>query len=213
MTLDDGNGHYVIVVGNLDPNVAHDLAPGYPVTGNWYKYNGDLSVDGSIFTVNNLTDMYHLNASEVFILTNFEIDPCLEVVNDKDNGYGSLREAISCAMSGDTILFDYGVWNDTIGLQTPLVLDKDLYFLEKNAHITLDGSNTNHVLMINSGKQIYLNGFQLLCGTSIEGRCIENAGTLTIEEVDIKDGNLGIGSSLKNTSTGQINIKTYIGIK
>jgi len=74
MELHDGNGHYVIVVANLDPDAAHDVTPGYNVTGTWYRYNGDPAVDGTTYTVNNTGDIYGLQPSEVLILTNFEIN-------------------------------------------------------------------------------------------------------------------------------------------
>lgn len=73
MALNDGSGHYVIVIANLDPNASHTVTPGYSVTGTWYKYNGDPAVDGTTFTVNSISASYELGPSEVLVLTNFAI--------------------------------------------------------------------------------------------------------------------------------------------
>ncbi len=200
MSFDDGNGHYVIVIGNLDPNASHAVVPSYAVTGTWYKYNGAIDTDGSPFTVNTTNDSYNLNASEVFILTNFEIDKCLEVVNTKDDGYGSLREAVSCASSGDTIKFDYVIWRDTIQLLTPITLDKNLFFIENNSNISIDGINSLKVFQVTSGSQIYLKGMNIICGTDTDGRCIENEGNLKLENIIFHDSQKGTGSSIKNTN-------------
>ncbi|WP_235294523.1 alpha-amylase family glycosyl hydrolase [Portibacter lacus] len=73
MELNDGSGHYVISIANLDPENSTTLSPGYDVTGTWYKYNGDQNVDGTSYTVNSTADTYTLAPSESLILTNFDI--------------------------------------------------------------------------------------------------------------------------------------------
>ncbi len=67
------NGDYVIVIANLDPDNPQTLQPGYDATGTWYRYNGDLAVDGTSIAVNSLTQPYTLAPSETIILTNFEL--------------------------------------------------------------------------------------------------------------------------------------------
>ncbi|MBV6428827.1 MAG: 1,4-alpha-glucan branching enzyme GlgB [Haliscomenobacter sp.] len=74
MALNDGNGHYVIVIGNLDPDAGHDAYPSYNATGTWYRYNGDPAVDGTSFTVSNAGSAYFLQPSEVLVLTNFPVN-------------------------------------------------------------------------------------------------------------------------------------------
>jgi len=213
MSFDDGAGHYVIVVGNLDPNAPHSIVPGYQVTGTWYKYNGDIAVDGTQFAVNSTGDSYNLNASEVFVLTNFKVDKCREVVNTKDSGYGSLREAVSCASPGDTISFDYVVWDDSIDILTPIVLDKNLYFLETNSNISLDASAATKAIQITSGNQIYIKGMNIICGTDTGGRCIENNGNLKLQNVIIHDSQLGTGSSILNNQGATLEIKDKVKIE
>lgn len=213
MSFDDGNGHYVIVIGNLDPDASHTLEPGYAVTGTWYKYNGAIDTDGSAFTVNATNDSYNLAASEVFILTNFEIDNCLEVINVKNSEYGSLREAISCASTSDTLIFDYVVWGDSIQLSTPITLDKNLFFLENNSNINIDGSASSKVFQVTSGSQIYIKGMNIICGSDTDGRCIENNGELKLENVIIRDGAVGSGSSINNKAGATLEIKGQVKIE
>ncbi len=73
MELNDGNGHYVISIANLDPINSQTVIPGYGVTGTWYRYNGDEAIDGSTLTVVNTSDTYTLAPSESLLLTNFDI--------------------------------------------------------------------------------------------------------------------------------------------
>ncbi len=212
MSFDDGAGHYVIVIGNLDPDAGHSVTPGYQVTGAWYKYNGDIDVDGTEFTVNSTGESYNLNASEVFVLTNFKIDKCQEVVNIKNAGYGSLRDAVSCATSGDTIVFDYVVWGDSIHLTEPIVLDKNLYFIEDSTNISIDGSSSTKAIQISAGKQIYIKGMNIICGTDTDGRCIDNNGNLKLEDVSILDPQLGTGSSILNKSGASVEMMQNVNI-
>ncbi len=206
MRFNDGNGNYVIVIGNLDPNASHTISPDYHVTGTWYKYNGDLNTDGTSYQVNSTADTYTLNPSEVFILTNFEIDPCSHVINTKNDGYGSLRDAISCASSGDTIIFDYLIWNDTITLNAPITLDKNLYLLGMDQNITIDASTSTNLFTISSGNTVKISGLKLICGNAVNGRCLDNSGNLIIENVEISDSNGPSGSSIHNHSSGGIEV-------
>ncbi len=73
MKLNDGAGHYVISIANLDPANSQTVTPGYDVTGTWYRYNGDPTIDGTTYSVSNTTDTYTLGPSESLIITNFDI--------------------------------------------------------------------------------------------------------------------------------------------
>jgi hypothetical protein len=213
MSFDDGNGHHVIVVGNLDPNASHVVTPGYDVIGTWYKYNGENGTDGTSFTVNSTGDSYTLAPSEVFILTNFEIDKCLEVVNTNNDGYGSLREAVGCATNGETIFFDYLVWGDSITLTTPISLDKDLFFLENGSDITIDGSSSSKAFQISADGEITLKGLNIICGSDTDGRCIENEGNLILENVIFLEEVEGSGSTISNASNATLEIRGEVEIK
>lgn len=212
MSLSDDNGHYAIVIGNLDPNNSHSVTPGYQVTGEWYKYNGDFNIDGTVVNVSTTSDTYSLNPSEVFLLTNFKIDDCTHVVNAKNNGYGSLREAIDCASSGDIIVFDYLVWNDTLSLTSPISIDKNITIIANGKNISIDGNNSTQLFIISNGNQLKLDGITLFCGNSVNGRCIENNGSLILENVTLKDENLGSGSSILNQMGGNVEVLQSVEI-
>lgn len=213
MSFDDGSGHHVIIIGNLDPNTSHSVTPGYDVTGTWYKYNGDIDTDGSSFQVNSTGDSYNLGPSEVLILTNFEIDQCLEVVNTKNSGYGSLREAVACASVGETIVFDYLVWDKSIQLDSPITLDKDLFLMESDSNISIDASSSTKAFQVTAGNDVTFKGLNIICGSDTNGRCIENSGDLILEDMIFNDGSLDSGSALKNNSGATIEIRSEVEIK
>ncbi|MBI9062659.1 MAG: T9SS type A sorting domain-containing protein [Marinilabiliaceae bacterium] len=68
----DNNGNRIIVIANFDPENGHNINPGYPTTGTWYKYDGDPTVDGTTYTVHSTTESYYLEPSGFMILTNFD---------------------------------------------------------------------------------------------------------------------------------------------
>ncbi len=212
MSFSDGNGHHVIVIGNLDPNSSHSLFPNYDVIGNWYQYNGNIQIDGTSFVVNNTTDTYTLLPSAVMLLTNFKIDDCLDVVNTHNNGYGSLRSAIACANGGDTLRFDFTVWNDTISIQSPLILDKDINIITAGKNIVIDGSNSIETFNLQSSHQLYINGLELICGNGTTGRCINNAGTLILENTNIIDMSPSTEDAIINLN-GTIQIEGNVNLK
>lgn len=74
MALYDGVDKHVIVIGNLDPSNSNTAYPQYPVTGTWYRYNGDPAIDGTTITVNSSGAPYLLAANEVMVLTNFQVN-------------------------------------------------------------------------------------------------------------------------------------------
>ena len=76
MRLTDNNGTYVIPIGNFQPNTDNSVSPNYPVTGTWYKYNGDPSIDGTPFNVSSSSEQFTLFADDpTYILSNKDILP------------------------------------------------------------------------------------------------------------------------------------------
>ncbi len=81
------------------------------------------------------------------------------VINTNDSGYGSLRDNVACAMSGDTIRFDAGIDGDSIKLtsgQIP-ISGKTLTFLGNGQDDTkIDGSldSLNRLFNIQSGADV-----------------------------------------------------------
>lgn len=107
MELNDGQGRSVIVVANLNPDASHNVVPGYNTTGTWYRYNGDLEVDGTSFQVDNMNQNYLLAPSEVLVLTNFELPlttPCPDLIAINDNPIpANLYKAASTISSTGTV--------------------------------------------------------------------------------------------------------------
>jgi Alpha amylase, catalytic domain len=217
MRLSTGAGvgeKHVIVIANLDPNNSSTLNPVYDVTGTWYKYNGDPALDGSSFNVNNTGDPYTLAPSEVLVMTNFLIDDCTDVRVTADNGVYSLRDAIDCAPENGNVQIEFPVYDQTITLTAPIVIDKNITitgFPSKNVTVSGAGFSGN-VFSIAAGKTVSMNGFKISCTTgNSDGRCLVNHGMLTLDGMELKDINGATGgSSLLNAESGIITIENNV---
>ena len=106
------------------------------------------------------------------------------VTNTNDSGYGSLRENVACAVSGDTIRFDAGIDGDSIKLLSgQIIIDKDLVILGNGIGQTIiDGSldNAARLLNITSGSNTDVRDITFQNGggpsTSNEGGAISTNG-------------------------------------
>ena len=112
---------------------------------------------------------------------------CLIVYSTADSGPGSLRDAISCALPGDTIRFAYSLRLDSIKLSTDsLFVDKSInLFPKKEFQIYVDGSSINKIFTIATNTSSRIKNLNLIGGTSEFGSTIENNGTLLLEDVTI----------------------------
>jgi hypothetical protein len=216
MRFSSSDGKHAIIVANLDPATGHNVTPQYDVTGTWFKYNGNTA--GTPFTVNSTSDTYYLQFSDCFIFTNFKIDKCIEVLKNTDSGDdNTLRKAIECAATGDTVLIDFSVYNDTITLISPITIDKNIYikgFADKS--ITINGLNLNSsVFSITSNANVKIMGMKITCpDSSIQGRCIYNLGNLTLDNVTINDaGDPTTGSGIYNYGNGTIDVENSLIIE
>lgn len=73
----------------------------------------------------------------------------ITVTNTKNNGVGSLRDAIAGASNGDTIVFSPKLTNKTIGLDEQLVVDKSLTIDGSDApNLTISGENKTRILHV-----------------------------------------------------------------
>ncbi len=215
MRFSSNSGKHAIIVANIDPAASHNVTPQFDITGTWYKYNGNQNIDGTEFTVNNVSETYTLQVSECLIFTNFKIDKCTEVLKNTDSGAdNTLRKAIECAVAGDTVIIDYSVYNNTINLNSPILIDKNIYikgFSDKN--ITINGLNLNSsVFNIAENANVKIMGINMTCpDIAIPGRCIFNQGNLTLDNVAINDtGNPATGNGIYNTGNGTITIENSL---
>lgn len=213
MRFSSNNGKHVIVCANIDPNTGRNVTPNFDVPGTWYRYNGVL--DEAPYVVTNLGSNYVLAPSEIVVFTNFIIDDCTDIRSDDDSGPYSLRNAIDCAIDGATIECEYPVFGDTITLQTPIVIDKNITikgFFGRNIHIQGNGFNQS-IFTIESGKVVTIDGISLLCSSgNNEGRCLVNYGNLTLANTLLFDDSLSNSSMIINQGNATLSIEKNVDI-
>ncbi len=120
--------------------------------------------------------------SYVKLLSKFMPTPCVKTItNAYDAGYGTLRQAVSCAIDGDTLRIDLPAGDTLIISGTPLTLNKNLVILNVNAgQAPVLCSTSGTGIQIAAGKIIHLHQLALNgSGTGI----INNEGILHLHNV------------------------------
>jgi 1,4-alpha-glucan branching enzyme len=203
MMLNDGVGHYVISVANLDPAASHLVTPGFPVNGTWYRYNGTDAEDGTSFTVTGNTDTYNLMPSSAYLFTNLPAEKCQLVYKSADAGPGSLRYALACAQPGDTIRFLHSVLSDTIQLLTPIDIDKNIV-IEGNLNypMVLSAAQSDRAIHVLPGVSCELNGLMIQGGSDTSGSCIFNEGTMIANRIKCTKSSQSTPVSLLYNASG-----------
>ncbi len=116
--------------------------------------------------------------------------PCsLLVSNLLDTGDGSLRAAISCAASGDTVIFDPSLANLTINItSTKIAINKNLYIRSNvNPHIKIS-STIAGLFDIAAGKTVEFKDLDITSGLSDpnnSGAAFNNSGFLRLIGVKV----------------------------
>ena len=215
MRLSSNDGYHAIVVANLDPAAAHNVTPNFDVTGTWYRYNGLVDESSYVVTSANQNGTYTLQPSEMMLFTSFKIDDCTDVRSTTDSGDYSLRSAIQCANSGDVINIEFPLYNDTIHLNSTLIIDKNVEIVGFGAqNITVVGDFSGILCQIAAGKTVTIDGIQFHCADgSGDGRCFYNLGDLHLNNVLMHDqstSSLGSGYFNGSNSTLQISDKVDI---
>ena len=137
------------------------------------------------------------------------------VTNINDSGAGSLRQAITIAVSGDTIIFNPALAGQTITLSSTLVVNKNMT-INGNApasKVRVSGNNTIRVFEVISGITLTLDSLDVRNGfSSVEqGSGVLNFGTVNIKN-SIFSGNVARhGGAIKNTGTLNIVNSTFSG--
>lgn len=141
------------------------------------------------------------------------------VVNTNDDGLGSLRRAIACAIDGTTITIDPsltdGIDNDTIKLTTGAIkISKNINIHQTSTTTALIKAvgPTGPIFQVEGSKQLSLSNIELYSGTNLENRALVNYGLLILEDVIIHENfdNVGTGTTFTNlghyTSKGTVEI-------
>lgn len=140
------------------------------------------------------------------------------VSNTNDNGPGSLRRVIECALEGATIVFDAtltdGIGNDTIKLTTgPIRISKNINIHQTATTIPIiKAVATGPVFNVSGSKLFSLNYVNIYAGTNLDNRAILNSGTLDLENVNIFEKASIIGTGTTLTNLGNVNIIGNVSI-
>ncbi len=142
------------------------------------------------------------------------VGDCGLVTSTDDNGPGTLRSVLDCAVDGDTILFSIALRGKTIGI------DSDVLLLDKNITILADpfegisievsdpdNSLISHLFRVAGSSNVNISGLSLIGGSGADGSAIYNEGLLTVENCIVKRGaTSGVSSSIYSLNSGSINI-------
>lgn len=127
------------------------------------------------------------------------------VTNTADSGSGSLRYAIDCIMSGDTVTFHPTIPGQYINLNNNTIsITKNVNILQSSStKVLIKAADFYPIFTINSGSSLSLKYTDLYPASGMWGRAILNNGTLTLDNTSTFElpGQLGTGSSIQNNGT------------
>lgn len=120
--------------------------------------------------------------SYVKLLSKFVPVPCIKTItNPYDAGYGTLRQAVSCANPGDTIKIKLPA-GATLQLSSQLVINKNLVIinlLSGQAPVNCNASGA--AIVINAGKTVHLYDVSFTATSCTN--MIQNSGVLHLHHV------------------------------
>jgi hypothetical protein len=137
----------------------------------------------------------------------------LTVLNNSDQGPGSLRAVLAAASNGDQIVFDPALNGQTITLTSgELLLNKDLTITGPGAGLlTISGNHASRVFDVAGGTTVSLSGLTISNGRATNqgqgysyGGGIYNAGTLTVSDSTLSGNEVtfvGAGGGIYNAGT------------
>ncbi len=130
----------------------------------------------------------------------------LTVTNLNDFGFGSLRQAIINASSGDTIDFDVMLFsngNDTLKLASEISFNKSLVingFHTSYDTLFISGENTSRIFNITGGT-VELNRMTFIYGNSVNGGAIYSSANLEMNDCNFMHNyTSGYGGALYKSS-------------
>jgi hypothetical protein len=132
------------------------------------------------------------------------------VLNNNDNGEGSLRDIIASASCGDTIFIPASLDNQSIVLTGgEIAITKDLVIVGTNAtNSILNGNASNRIFNIGADAHVYLHNVTLTSSASTNnGGAFLNEGYLFLKDVEL-NSNLENGNPKSFTNNNQLIIQT-----
>ena len=135
------------------------------------------------------------------------------VTNLLDEGLGSLRHCILCALAGSTISFIPEITGDTINIVNGnLEIAKNLIISNDNfSEIRLNSSMNDCIFKIALQANVTLNNLALITNSTntINGKAIQNQGILKLSNINFLD-NAGSGITIYNR--GSLTIENGVSI-
>lgn len=123
----------------------------------------------------------------------------ITVLNTNDSGAGSLRQAITDALSGETI--NFGITGTITLTSAELFINKNLTISGPGAGVVIISSaNSFRVFNVDTGI-VNISGLTLRDGADTDGGIIYNETTLTLTDIIMTVGNADNGAGIYNTST------------
>lgn len=131
-----------------------------------------------------------------------------------DSGVSTLRDAVDCISTGDTIYIDSDIAMDTIVLNASIEIMKEVYIVpNENNSIVIKVLGGGPIFNVATNGILHLDNTMLISGTSANGSAIVNAGNIVLHNVvvDINTANTNPNSLILNTGymsiDGDTNLK------
>lgn len=127
---------------------------------------------------------------------------CNEIFNNKNSGFGSLRDALSCTTAGDTLYFAPFMANKTIALNGGLTINKNIVIhgLDLTNPVSITSADTSTPFTIGN-YDVELKNLNFIPVNNIQAKSILNNGTLKLINICITDQMPGAVPSLLNNGT------------
>jgi hypothetical protein len=153
---------------------------------------------------------------------------CRDVRNTNDGGLSSLRNAVGCALPGDTIIIEDAIVGQNINISSgPILIGNSLtiqpgsengfrgndnifsrnYF--NTDRVSISNNTNGEIFNILSGKTLILNKVDLYVGDNVDAKGILNSGVLSLKDTYIYQMPGAIGTALINQPGGTVNVQGY----
>ncbi len=201
---------------NLSDAASSSAFPCPPTNGMSYKPSNPFSLFQDINPIGNWKlKVQDVAAGDGGFLSNWGWVGCyngfchLQVEHPYSTGIGSLLNAVSCSLSGDTIYFNSSLKNLTLDLGTStLVINKSIVLKANPAdNITIStNASSSPTVEVTPGQTVTLIGLNIKASGADDG-AIRNAGNLNLVDIDlIKNPSVSHTSLLRNQGTGTVTV-------